>query len=192
REYIRDQGGVEATRVFTRMWLSLFGLWSWDDIPALPPEVIFLPEWFPLNIYDFACWARQTIVALTVVGAHRPVRPIPIGLDGLEGFTIWEGRGTSEAVRRLEACQSPVWDSALAVIALADAGVRAEDPALVRASDWILDEEIKVRGDWSVRRPRLDPGGWAFEFANDTYPDIDDTAEVVLALRRVAHPDAER
>ena len=60
--------------MFTRIWLALFGLWSWDDLPALPPEVILLPRWAPLNIYDFACWARQTIVPLTVVAAHRPVR----------------------------------------------------------------------------------------------------------------------
>ncbi len=58
RTYIREAGGLEQARVFTHMWLALFGLWSWDDIPALPPEVVFLPEWFPLNIYDFACWAR--------------------------------------------------------------------------------------------------------------------------------------
>ena len=64
-------------------WLALFGQWSWDQIPALPPEVIFLPEWFPLNIYDFACWARQTIVALTVVGAHRPNRPLGFSIDEL-------------------------------------------------------------------------------------------------------------
>src|SRR5438445_759963 len=76
----RDEGGGGA-RVFTHMWLALFGAWSWDQIPALPPEVIFLPEWFPLNVYDFACWARQTIVALTVVGAHRPVRPLGFGVD---------------------------------------------------------------------------------------------------------------
>ena len=72
-------GGIEATRVFTRLWLALFGVWSWDDLPALPPEVILLPTWFPLNIYDFACWARQTIVPLTVVarapaGAPAAVR----------------------------------------------------------------------------------------------------------------------
>ena len=54
-EYIRDRGGLERARVFTHMWLALFGAWSWDEIPALPPEVIFLPDWFPLNIYDFAC-----------------------------------------------------------------------------------------------------------------------------------------
>jgi squalene-hopene/tetraprenyl-beta-curcumene cyclase len=62
----------------------------------------------------------------------------------------------------------------------------------VRAADWLLDEEVQVRGDWAVRRPDVPAGGWAFEFANDNYPDIDDTAEVVLALRRVEHPDPER
>jgi squalene-hopene/tetraprenyl-beta-curcumene cyclase len=62
----------------------------------------------------------------------------------------------------------------------------------VRAADWLLGEEIRVRGDWSVRRPDLEPGGWAFEFANVNYPDVDDTAEVVLALRRVEHPEPDR
>jgi squalene-hopene/tetraprenyl-beta-curcumene cyclase len=90
----------------------------------------------------------------------------------------------------LEACQSPVWDTGLALTAVLDAGVPAEDDMVRRATDWLLGEEIHVPGDWSVRRPKLAPGGWAFEFANDLYPDTDDTAEVVLALRRVAeaHP----
>jgi squalene-hopene/tetraprenyl-beta-curcumene cyclase len=70
--------------------------------------------------------------------------------------------------------------------------VPADDPTLVAAADWLLREQIVAPGDWVVRRPELEPGGWAFEFANDSYPDIDDTAEVVLALRRVAHPDRER
>ena len=97
-------------------------------------------------------------------------------------------------MRWLEACQSPVWDTALALIALLDAGVPAADPAVRRGTDWLLGEEIRVGGDWSVRRPRLAPGGWAFEFANDLYPDVDDTAEVVLALRRAAagHPEPAR
>ena len=277
--FILDGGGIERSRVFTRLWLALFGMWPWEDLPVLPPEMIFLPHWFPLNIYDFACWARQTIVALTVVSAFRPVRPTsftldelktglppePIeplrtwagrfqrldqalhayqrrpltplrraalrragkwilerqeadggwggiqppwvyslialdllgyppdhpalraGLEGLEGFTITRAEVDE---RRLEACQSPVWDTALALIALRDAGVPGDHPALLRAADWVLGEEIRVRGDWAVRRPKLPPGGWAFEFANDHYPDIDDTAEVVLALRRVAHPDS--
>jgi squalene-hopene/tetraprenyl-beta-curcumene cyclase len=79
-----------------------------------------------------------------------------------------------------------VWDTALAMIALSDGGLPGDHAALIRAAGWLLGEEVTVRGDWSVARPQLAPGGWAFEFANVNYPDIDDTAEVVLALRRVA------
>jgi squalene-hopene/tetraprenyl-beta-curcumene cyclase len=106
------------------------------------------------------------------------------GLRGLDAFTIEDERG-----RRLEACQSPVWDTALAVIALADAGIAPGDPRVEVAGRWLRNEEITVPGDWRVRRPHLEPAGWAFEFENDSYPDIDDPAEDVLALRRVAEPD---
>jgi len=67
----------------TRVWLALFGEWSWNDLPALPPEVILFPSWFPMNVYDFACWARQTIVPLTVVSALRPSRPLGFDLGEL-------------------------------------------------------------------------------------------------------------
>jgi squalene-hopene/tetraprenyl-beta-curcumene cyclase len=281
--YVLAGGGIEATRVFTRMWLALFGEWSWDDLPIMPPELIFLPSWFPLNIYDWGCWARQTVVPLTIVNAIRPVRPLGVRIDelrsgqpkgstvpplsvgglfeqldkllhvyqrspvkplrrlamrqatewvvahqeadggwggiqppwvysiialhlmgyqldhpvlakaiaGLDGFTVHEEteQGT---IRWFEACQSPVWDTCLAVTGLLDAGVAPDDPAVVKAVDWMLGEEITVKGDWSVRRPGLAPGGWAFEFANDGYPDTDDTAEVVLALRRAGNPDIAR
>jgi squalene-hopene/tetraprenyl-beta-curcumene cyclase len=275
RQYILDAGGLERTRVFTKIWLSLFGLWSWDDVPVIPPELMFLPSWAPLNIYDFACWARQTVVALTVVSAFKPIRPVrfgldelrtgtkpepfaplttwpgafqrldrllhryerrpsarlrqpalrkaerwiierqetdgswggiqppwvyslmalnllgypvehPViqkGLDGLDRFTIVE-----DGTRRLEACQSPVWDTALALIGLGDAGLAPDHEAIAGGARWVLDEEIRVKGDWAVRRPDLVPGGWAFEFENDVYPDIDDTAEVVMALRRASLP----
>ena len=73
-ESIRAEGGLEATRVFTRIWLAMFGEWSWDDLPVIPPELIYLPAWFPLNIYDWGCWARQTIVPLAVVGLPAPSR----------------------------------------------------------------------------------------------------------------------
>jgi squalene-hopene/tetraprenyl-beta-curcumene cyclase len=283
-QFIRSHGGLERSRVFTRMWLAMFGLWPWGELPNLPPELIFLPRWFPLNIYDWGCWARQTIVPLTIVCTLRPVRPLPFGVDelrvgstslrreavprplwtwggffqrtdkllhaygkrplrllrraamrraaewilarqeadgcwggiqppwvysilalhllgysldhpvlrvginGLETFVIRE-QTPDGWVRRLEACQSPVWDTCLAVTALLDAGIPADDPAVVRARDWLLGEEVRVRGDWAVRRPDLAPGGWAFEFHNDTYPDTDDTAEVILALRRLPLAD---
>jgi squalene-hopene/tetraprenyl-beta-curcumene cyclase len=109
------------------------------------------------------------------------------GLDGLETFAIEE-----PGSRRLEACQSPVWDTALAMIALADSGHPRDDEAMVRAGEWMLGEQILARGDWAIRRPSLEPGGWAFEFANVNYPDVDDTAEVVLALRALDHPDRHR
>ncbi|MCC3774771.1 prenyltransferase/squalene oxidase repeat-containing protein, partial [Streptomyces sp. UNOB3_S3] len=81
--WVREQGGVAATRVFTRIWLALFGWWRWEDLPELPPEIMYLPKWVPLNLYDFGQWARQTIVPLTVVSALRPVRPAPFALDEL-------------------------------------------------------------------------------------------------------------
>jgi squalene-hopene/tetraprenyl-beta-curcumene cyclase len=265
--------------VFTQIWMALFGLWPWDELPALPPELVFLPSWFPLNPYDFACWARQTIVALTIVRAHRPVhalaftldelgpgapartrpgtltgrlltradallrvyerrplRPLrrhalataerwvvqrqeadgswggiqppwvysllalrlqgypldhPVmraGLEGLDSFTV-----ELDDARWLEACQSPVWDTALAILALVDAGVDAEDPELIRGADWLVDRQItELAGDWPIRRPGLRPGGWAFEYHNVNYPDIDDAAVVPLALRAVRHPEPDR
>jgi squalene-hopene/tetraprenyl-beta-curcumene cyclase len=114
---------------------------------------------------------------------------VAAAIRGLDGFLIRE-QTPEGTVRRLEACQSPVWDTALAVTALIDAGVPSDDAAVSRAAEWLVANEIRVRGDWSVRRPDLVPSGWAFEFANDGYPDIDDTTEVVLGLRRVT-PAAE-
>ncbi|MBV9661063.1 MAG: hypothetical protein JO337_07895, partial [Acidimicrobiales bacterium] len=81
--FVRDRGGVAASRVFTRMWLALMGLWEWEDLPVLPPELMFLPPRVPLNIYDFGCWARQTVVALTIVSTERPSRPLPFDLHEL-------------------------------------------------------------------------------------------------------------
>ena len=79
--WIGAAGGVAAARVFTRIWLAMLGGWDWEDLPVLPAEIMFLPARVPLNIYDFACWARQTVVALTVVMAFRPVRPLPFTID---------------------------------------------------------------------------------------------------------------
>jgi squalene-hopene/tetraprenyl-beta-curcumene cyclase len=79
-----------------------------------------------------------------------------------------------------------VWDTAIATIALADAGLSPFHPAMQRAVRWLLDQEVRAPGDWQVRRPGIAPAGWHFEYQNDWYPDIDDSAMVVLALHRAA------
>ncbi|MBU6399148.1 MAG: squalene--hopene cyclase [Verrucomicrobia bacterium] len=86
----------------------------------------------------------------------------------------------------LEPCFSPVWDTAIAVICLQESGLPADHPALQRATDWLIDREIRFRGDWCYKNPaRVEPSGWVFEFANQWNPDVDDTAMVLLALRKV-------
>ncbi|HEU5278697.1 MAG TPA: squalene--hopene cyclase [Gaiellaceae bacterium] len=255
RDYIRRSGGVRRTRIFTRAFLALIGQWEWRRLAHVPVELILLPAAGPLSVYDFACWARQTMVSLSVVEALQPVRPSAIDLSEIggrktapsgtprlssrrrravaaaerwvrerqeadgswggiqppwvwslvmlaalghgpedetfaRGLAGWEGFMVRDGDRlRPEACQSPIWDTALAVLALRAAGVPADDPRLQAAGRWLVGEEITIRGDWSIRRPDLTPGGWAFEYHNDLYPDIDDTAVVVLALRELGLGD---
>ena len=276
RRFCEERGGIGGARVFTRIWLALFGLWPWDAIPQIPPELVLMKPWMPLSVYDFACWARQTVVPLTVVLHYRPVRNLPperachelnlgavprkatVGLlsdralawyaaqrvqpgreralahaerwiidrqeldgswggiqppwvwslialaccgHGLEspyvsrGLAGWKRFMVEEGDRlRPEACQSPVWDTGLALLALRAADVPAEEPALEHAARWLVVEEIRERGDWAVRRPGVEAGGWAFEYDNDLYPDIDDAAIVALALEELGHgrPSIER
>jgi len=150
-------------------------------------------DWIIARQEKDGCWGGiqppwvYSLIALQLLGYPLEHPVIRRGLAGLESFTIEDG-----PQRRLEACQSPVWDTCLALIALHDAGVAGDHEAVIRGADWLLDEQILERGDWAVRRPALQPGGWAFEFANANYPDIDDTAEVVLALSTVDHQDTAR
>jgi len=88
----------------------------------------------------------------------------------------------------LQPCFSPVWDTAISAYALAESD--PNHPALARAAGWLLAREIRRKGDWSVKRPNTEPSGWAFEYANEFYPDIDDTAMVMLALSEVPASDA--
>ncbi len=93
---------------------------------------------------------------------------------------------------RLQPCVSPVWDSCIAMVSLQEAGVAPDHPALVKAADWILSKQILGGGDWQIKNKDAEPGGWAFEFRNDHYPDVDDTAFVLMALQRVKFPDEKR
>lgn len=89
----------------------------------------------------------------------------------------------------IQPCLSPVWDTALAVRALAESGLERTHPLLVKAGEWLVAQQILDYGDWSVKNPTGQPGGWAFEFINNYYPDVDDTAVVVMALNEVTLPD---
>lgn len=273
--FVEANGGLRATRLFTRMWLALGGLWPWHEIPAIPPEWMLVPAQQIGSIYDLASWARATTVPLTILrslrtvfplespsrdelplGPHRPGVGAPTwkvvdralrtygrlpqvgvrhralaraeqwivehqeadgswagiqppwvyglmalrargydlehpvmkrGLDALESFGIEDEQGF-----RLQACISPVWDTALALWALLDAGVPAEHEALVKAVNWLVEREVTKVGDWAVRRPGAPPGGWPFEFYNDQYPDTDDTAVVLSALTVAGHDRHEQ
>ena len=275
REFILSRGGVSRTRVFTKIWLALFGQWEWSGTPNLPPELILLPSWAPFNIYEFSSWARATIVPMSIILTERPYCPIPDwatidelypsgreaadfslsmpddwisrglftldrlmnlyrkvpmqplrglarrraiqwilehqeadgawggiqppwvyslialhhagdeefadalekGFDGFDSFAIEDDDTCS-----VQACISPVWDTCLAQLALLESGVSGDDLMVQKSSHWLMDNQILAEGDWQVRAKDTPPGGWAFEFHNEKYPDIDDSSEVIFAL----------
>ena len=268
---IVQQGGVANARVFTKIWLALFGVYPWSGVPSLPPEIVYFPLWMPFNLYDFACWARGTVAPLTIVVSKRPVRALGVDVSEIiapgsekamhrvsgsrhwlmaverlqklyerlpsqpyrddaqrrvaqwiverqEADGSWGGiqppwvyslialdlmgyglehpvmrKGIAGMQRfiiderndwRFQACMSPVWDTAWAVRALAIAGLDKSHPAMERAVAWLLREQIPddAPGDWRMKCKETHGNGWAFEFDNDAYPDIDDTTIVVLAL----------
>lgn len=270
-------------RVFTKYWLALFGEWPWEYTPALPPEIIYFPKWFPLNIYRFAAWARATILPLCVVTSQKPIMRLaeerrlnelfPEGRsaqvykagmkrgrlfsfksffnltdkvihlhndkfrnarfhkkakeaamkwilehqddDGfwggiqppwiygiiamkLEGFDF-SNENMAKAVnalnlhwtemtpkgRRVKASESPVWDTMLAVLALIEAGQKADNPKLSAAVDYLLEKENNFYGDWAQTVGEgVQPSGWSFQRENKYYPDIDDTGVAIIALKR--------
>ena len=280
RDWILGHGGLSKVRVFTRYWLALIGEWPWNRTPNLPPEVIANPKWFPFNIYNFASWARATLLPLAVLSARRAVRPLPAdrrldelfpegrermdyrlphnnpifslkrlflisdrclhwyqalgftpfrelaiaacrewivrhqdadgawggiqppwiyslmalnvegytlthpviakGLEALDSHWSYERGGSLH----IQASESPVWDTLLALLAMQDCD-REMTPAMSKALDWLLANEVRYRGDWAQKNPRAEPGGWAFERSNLHYPDIDDTAVALIVLSRL-------
>ncbi len=280
RDFILSQGGILKARVFTKIFLALFGEFSWLGVPSMPIELMLLPNWAYFNMYELSSWSRATIIPLSITMTMRPVRKLPpwarvqelyvrpprpmdytftkengiftwknffIGLDHLlkvyEGNPIrplknkgmaaaekwvlehqeptgdWGGiqpamlnsvlslhclgyANDHPAVAKglqalanfcieddeslvLQSCVSPLWDTALALKALVEAGVPTDHPALVKAAQWLLDREVRKDGDWKIKSPNLKPGGWAFEFLNDWYPDVDDSGFVMMAIKDV-------
>jgi squalene-hopene/tetraprenyl-beta-curcumene cyclase len=278
RTFIQENGGVFKCRVFTRIFLALFGQISWQGIPVMPVEFVLLPLWSGLSIYELSSWSRATVVPLSIVMAKKPICSLPPELGvrelfaphedpilshqvklsknglSLDNFFVMVDRllklyqsypyppVRSAALRKaekwiiehqeesgdwggiqpamlnsilalhclgytkhhpamrkgmaaldfftlkeddrlwLQSCISPVWDTALAVRALVAAGCKPSHPALKKSCNWLLQQQIFRRGDWSEKNPFLASGGWAFEFVNNWYPDIDDSAVVLMAL----------
>jgi squalene-hopene/tetraprenyl-beta-curcumene cyclase len=264
RQVIRNLGGLAAVNSFTRIYLALFGQYPWNWCPAVPPELVLLPSWFPINIYELSSWSRAIVVPLSVIWASRPTRSIPeyaninelwletaevpavhagfwrglfekvnaaLKLLERQGWTPWRARALAACERwmiehfenshgigaifppiinsilalrclgydndhpftqsqilelerleieeddtlRVAPCFSPIWDTAIASTALVESGLASDHPSLIRAAEWILNSEVKTIGDWKVKNPEGRPGGWFFEYANELYPDTDDT-----------------
>ncbi|MEW6583226.1 MAG: squalene--hopene cyclase [Actinomycetota bacterium] len=124
-----------------------------------------------------------SLISLHALGYGLDDPVMARGVAGLDTFVIRDGDRL-----RMQGCVSPVWDTCLAAIALADSGVSGDDPRLARARDWLLAKEVSTYGDWHDYLRRGHPGGWSFEHANEWYPDTDDTAEVLLALLKCGVP----
>jgi squalene-hopene/tetraprenyl-beta-curcumene cyclase len=279
RERILELGGLDATNSYTKLYLSIFGQYEWENAPAVPPELILFPRWFPFNIYEMSAWSRAIVVPLSIVWALKPevvvpdfavldelrtggegraqpavggekgrlwarffvlvdsaikllerwhIRPfrrralaacegwilerlrksgglgaifppivntiyafdclgyprdhpvVTAQLDELEKLEIEE-----PTTLRLQPCFSSIWDTCQSVSTLAEAGLAAGDSRLARAAEWLIDREVTEAGDWKLKCPEVEPGGWYFEYANEFYPDCDDTAEVLLALGKL-------
>jgi squalene-hopene/tetraprenyl-beta-curcumene cyclase len=285
RERIHELGGLEATNSFTRFYLALAGAAGWDMVPAIPPELMLLPGWFFVNLYEMSSWTRGIVVPLMILYARKARWVLPVSnVDELfrdraqrlqafawrPGLLTWRNffltmdralklyermpwkplrrRALAEARRwlmehlersdglaaiypgimnsifallalgfppddpltareidkfaqleitegdtmRVQPCVSPVWDTAIVLVGLREAGLPADHPALVRAARWLLSQQVVGPGDWQVKNRDAAPGGWAFEFRNDFYPDVDDTAFVLMALGCVEYPDRAR
>src|SRR5436190_16175238 len=286
RDTIHRLGGLEHTNSYVRFYLALVGALGWELVPAIPPELMLLPSWFFINIYEMSSWTRGIVIPMAILSALRPDWRLPerarvdelfkdpsrkaAAFDWGEQLVSWKnfflaldralkiyeklpwkplrqralreakqwmlahlerteglaaiypammnsvfalmalGHGPDDPLTwreikefsrfeiedaetiRLQPCVSPVWDSCIAMVALEEAGVAPDHPALVKSAEWILSKQILGPGDWQVKNKDAEPGGWAFEFRNDHYPDVDDTAFVLMALQRVKFPDEKR
>ena len=286
RETVLRLGGLEQSNSYVRFYLAVAGALGWELVPAILPEMMLLPNWFYLNIYEMSSWTRGIVIPMAILSALRPDWRLPerahvdelfrdrarkaAAFDWSDQLISWRnfflaadramklyeklpwkplrqralreakswlldhlerseglaaiypammnsifalmalGHGpedplTAREIRefarfeieeddtiRLQPCVSPVWDTGIAMVALEEAGVAADDPALVKAAEWMLSKQVLGPGDWQVKNKDAAPGGWVFEFRNDFYPDVDDTAFVLMALQRVKFPDPAR
>ncbi|MFC1835225.1 squalene--hopene cyclase [Thermodesulfobacteriota bacterium] len=281
RDRILEMGGAEEAMTFRLVFLAALGQIPYSYCPSIPPELLFAPKWFPINLYRMSSWTRTLLVPLSIILAYKPVTTPADGLSVTEIFRIppqetrkiswsvlqgspstwgniflladqmlkyyerlpftsmrnaairaaerwiidrsqgskspvgyslgtvymilalrclgysdncpevmWLERQLNSLVIeegdaiRFQPCFSPVWDTAWSMLALAASGVSSDDPVLVRAGDWLLEREIRRPSDWAIYRPHLEPSGWSFQYDGIFYPDLDDTAIVLLAFSR--------
>ncbi|MDI3254228.1 MAG: squalene--hopene cyclase [Bacillota bacterium] len=133
----------------------------------------------------------NAIIALRCLGYSLDDPQVIRAMDEFEKLGIDAPNGTpdyAEPTFRMQPCMSPVWDTAQAVFALGEAGVPRTDARMLKAADWLLSKEVRHKGDWAMKVRNAEPGGWYFEFNNEFYPDVDDTAQVLLALNKVDNP----
>src|SRR6185312_2441969 len=132
----------------------------------------------------------NSILALRCLGYSNDDPQVIRALDEFEKLGIDEPGvpDHSAPTFRMQPCMSPVWDTAYALFALGESGISKKDPRMVKAADWILSKEVRNKGDWAVKVRNVQPGGWYFEFNNEFYPDVDDSAMVLLGLDKVDHP----
>jgi len=122
----------------------------------------------------------NAVMALKVLGYPEDDPDYRRGIKALDDLVLDKGK---EAF--CQPCNSPIWDTCLALSAILEAGIPKEHPSVKKAVEWLIDQQITdVKGDWSVNAPYLEPGGWAFEFENALYPDVDDTSMVLISLLR--------
>ena len=133
----------------------------------------------------------NAIIALKCLGYTEDDPQFIRAMDEFEKLGIDNPNGEPDyptPTFRMQPCMSPVWDTAQAVFALGEAGILNTDPRLLKAVDWMLAKEVRHKGDWAVKVKDVEPGGWYFEFNNEFYPDVDDSAQVLLALNQVRNP----
>ena len=126
----------------------------------------------------------NSVLAMRCLGYSLDDPQVIRAMDEFEKLGIEDGDEF-----RMQPCKSPVWDTAYALFALGEAGVSRSDARMVQSADWILQKQVRHEGDWKVKNKKGKPGGWYFEFNNEFYPDVDDSAMVCLGLSRVEHPN---
>ncbi|MEM1156756.1 MAG: squalene--hopene cyclase [Verrucomicrobiota bacterium] len=131
----------------------------------------------------------ESIIAMKCLGYSDDHPLLKKQEKDLEDFYVYD---KEQDDFRIQPCLSPVWDTSITSVALAQSGVPGDDPRLTKAADWLLEREVKIKGDWFVKNPYPRPSGWAFEYNNSYYPDVDDTFKILIGLTGFQASDAEK